>query len=199
VRPKLLSTKLAVNLLPAVGVSIIAAAIQLFPQSLQHIVRYDRAAIAEGEFWRIITGHLAHLGWNHLVMNVAGLWLVTYVFAPAGKPWLWTTGMLATAMLTSAGLYFFNPQLSFYVGLSGVLYGIIVIGALRWIQEGDWMGLLVLVIVAAKIGWEQTFGALPLSQQMAGGPVAVDAHLCGALGGLVIALWSLFRCERETS
>ncbi|MEC7804297.1 MAG: rhombosortase, partial [Pseudomonadota bacterium] len=131
-RPKLLSTELAVNLLPAVGVSIIVAAIQLFPQSLQHIVRYDRAAIAEGEFWRIITGHLAHLGWNHLVMNVAGLWLVTYVFAPAGKPWLWATGMLATAMLTSAGLYFFNPQLSFYVGLSGVLHGIIVIGALRW-------------------------------------------------------------------
>ncbi len=198
-RPKLLSTELAVNLLPAVVISIIAAAIQLFPQSLQHIVRYDRVGIAEGEFWRIITGHLAHLGWNHLAMNVAGLWLVTYVFAPLGKPWLWVTGVFATALLTSAGLYFFYPQLSFYVGLSGVLLGIVVIGALQWIQEGDWMGFLVLVIVAGKIGWEQIFGALPLSQQMAGGPVVVDAHLCGTLGGLVVALWRLFRCERERS
>ena len=192
-RPKLIFTELAINLLPAVVVSAISVAIQLFPQSLRHIVRYDRAAIAEGELWRIITGHLAHLGWSHLAMNVAGLWVVTYVFAPPGKAWVWTAWMFVTAMLTGVGLYFFSPQLSFYVGLSGALHGIIVIGALRWIQQGDWMGLLVLIIVAAKIAWEQVFGALPLSQQMAGGPVAVDAHLWGALGGLAIGLWSLLR------
>lgn len=198
-RPKLLSTELAINLLPAVVISVISVAIQLFPQSLRYIVRYDHAAIAEGELWRIITGHLAHLGWNHLAMNVAGLWLVTCVFAPPGKPWSWTAEMFVTAMLTSAGLYFFSPQLSFYVGLSGTLHGIILIGALRWIQQSDWMGLLVLIIVAAKIGWEQLFGALPLSQQMAGGPVAVDSHLWGALGGLAIGLWSLLRYDRGRS
>ena len=198
-RPKLLSTELAVKLLPAAVIAIIATAIQLLPQSLQHIVRYDRAGIVEGEIWRVITGHVTHLGWNHLAMNVAGLWLVTYVFAPLGKPWLWATFMFATAILTSAGLFFFKPQLSFYVGLSGILHGIIVIGASRWIQEGDWMGFLVLVVVTVKIGWEQTFGALPLSQEMAGGSVVVDAHLCGTLGGLFIALWELLSCARERS
>ncbi|MEE8280791.1 MAG: hypothetical protein V3R50_00295, partial [Gammaproteobacteria bacterium] len=65
-RPKLLSKVLAINLLPAIIVSLIVVAIQFFPQSLQQILRYDRAAISDGELWRIITGHLAHLGWSHL-------------------------------------------------------------------------------------------------------------------------------------
>lgn len=197
-RPKLLSKVLAINLLPAIIVSLIVVAIQFFPQSLRQILRYDRAAISDGELWRIITGHLAHLGWSHLAMNVAGLCLITYIFAPPGKVWVWTAWMFVTALATSAGMYFFSPQLSFYVGLSGVLHGMIVIGALRWIRQGDFMGLFVLIIIVAKIAWEQLFGALPLSQQMAGGPVAVDAHLWGALGGLAVGLWSLIRLRQTT-
>ncbi len=150
-RPKILSKVLATNLLSAIIVSLIVVAIQLFPPSLRQILRYDRAAISEGELWRFITGHLAHLGWSHLAMNVAGLCLVTYIFAPPGKVWVWSAWMFVTAMLTSAGLYFFSPQLSFYVGLSGALHGMIVIGALRWMQHGDFMGLFVLIIVVAKI------------------------------------------------
>ena len=197
-RPKILSKVPATNLLSAIIVSLIVVAIQLFPQSLRQIFRYDRAAISDGELWRLITGHLAHLGWSHLAMNVAGLCLITYIFAPPGKVWVWSAWMFVTAMLTSAGLYFFSPQLSFYVGLSGALHGMIVIGALRWIQQGDFMGLFVLIIVVAKIAWEQLFGALPLSQQMAGGPVAVDAHLWGALAGLAIGLWNLIRWRLST-
>ena len=86
-------------------------------------------------------------------MNVAGLCLITYVFAPPGKVWVWTAWMFVTALATSAGMYFFSPQLSFYVGLSGALHGMIVIGVLRWIQQGDFMGLFVLIIVVAKIAW----------------------------------------------
>ncbi len=198
VRPKRLSKELAFALSPGIIVSLIAAAIQLFPQSLRQTLRYDRAEIAAGELWRIITGHLAHLGWSHLAMNVAGLVLVTYIFAPPGKAWAWSGWMFLAAMLTSAGLYFFSPQLGFYVGLSGALHGMIVIGALRWMQHGDFMGLFVLIIVVAKIVWEQLFGAMPMSQQMAGGPVAVDAHLWGALAGLAIGLWNLIRWRLST-
>ena len=32
--------------------------------------------IAEGEYWRLLSGHFAHLGYPHLALNLAGLLLV---------------------------------------------------------------------------------------------------------------------------
>ena len=42
-------------------------------QRLRMLLQYDRAALATGEWWRLVTGHLVHLGWDHLALNVAGL------------------------------------------------------------------------------------------------------------------------------
>ena len=46
----------------------------------------------------------------------------------------------------------------------------------------------MLVIFAAKLGWEQLAGPLPFTGETAGGPVIVDAHLYGAVGGALAAL-----------
>src|SRR3569623_2737413 len=39
-------------------------------------LRYERAAILDGEMWRLVSGHLVHLGWSRLVLNLAGLALI---------------------------------------------------------------------------------------------------------------------------
>ena len=33
--------------------------------------RYEREAVLDGELWRLVTGHLVHLGWSHTVLNLA--------------------------------------------------------------------------------------------------------------------------------
>ena len=44
------------------------------------------------------------------------------------------------------------------------------------------------MIVAGKLAWEQFAGPLPGSESGSGGPVIVDAHLYGAVGGLLAAV-----------
>ncbi|MEM9492678.1 MAG: rhombosortase, partial [Myxococcota bacterium] len=83
------------------------------------------------------------------------------------------------------GFWLLVPGLTWYVGLSGVLHGLLIAGLIcGWRQAPGESGALG-VVVAAKLAWEQFGGALPGSALTAGGPVIVDAHLFGAAGGLV--------------
>src|SRR3569833_4763439 len=54
-------------------------------------LRYERAAILDGEPWRLVSGHRVHLGWSHLVLNLAVLALIWGLFLRqlATLEWLW--------------------------------------------------------------------------------------------------------------
>jgi hypothetical protein len=41
-------------------------------------------------------------------------------------------------------------------------------------------------ILLCKLGYEFVFGALPGSEDMAGGRVLTEAHLLGAIGGVMV-------------
>jgi rhomboid family GlyGly-CTERM serine protease len=102
----------------------------------------------------------------------------------------WLLILLASAAAIDAGFVFYEPQLQWYVGLSGVLHGALAAGAIAWWrQESRPLALALTVVLAAKLAWEQWHGALPFSGDMT---VVVDAHLYGALGGGLAgaALWA---------
>lgn len=173
------------------GVVALACAAQA--AGLVPALRYDRAAIAAGEAWRLLTGHLVHLGAMHLALNAAGLVLVAALVGPHMRLPAWGTAFVVSALAISAGLWLVAPGLDWYVGLSGVLHGLLVAGAAAAIgerRERLFAGT-VLAAVAAKLVWEQTTGPTPGTAALAGGPVVVDAHLFGALGGLATALGRL--------
>ena len=79
----------------------------------------------------------------------------------------------------------FNPELEWYVGLSGVLHGLLVAGIMANLAVGHRLEIVLLLAVCGKIAWEQLYGPLPGSTEFAGGAVVVDAHFYGLLGGLV--------------
>lgn len=153
-------------------------------------LRYDRVAIAGGEVWRLITGHLVHLGAAHLAVNVAGLALVALLVGRYLSLRAWAATFFLCCLTTAGGLLWLSPDVRWYVGLSGVLHGLLVAGAARAAQRGPerLFNTLVLAIVAAKLGWEQFFGAVPGTSRLAGGSVIVDAHLFGAVGGLAVVV-----------
>ena len=70
-------------------IALVCAGIQALPESAQAWVRYERTGIENGQFWRLVSGHMAHLGWSHLAMNVVGLFLVTWLFATPGRTLEW--------------------------------------------------------------------------------------------------------------
>jgi len=75
-----------------------------------------------------------------------------------------------------------------YVGLSGVLHGIFVFGAIMDIKSKDKTGYLLFIGVWLKIAHEQIYGASTDVSDLIEASVAVDAHLWGAIGGLLFSI-----------
>lgn len=167
------------------GFALLLVGLQFLPVELHRKLWYARDAVADGEYWRLLTGNLVHLGWRHLALNVGALLLGIWVFYPARTPVGWILAQLVCSLVSTLGLYLFSPEVFWCVGMSGALHGLLIIGALDWIRQGDRVGWVLLLIWIAKLGWEQLNGAVPLSAETIGAPVVTDAHLWGAVGGFL--------------
>ena len=158
-------------------------------ESVTQQLRYDALAITDQhQYWRIITAHFTHLGWSHLWLNVAGLMLIFIFFAPCISTKYWIISFLISAIGISLLIYINNPEIRWYVGLSGVLHTLFVLGGIADIKVRKWEGIAFTTIILSKVIYEQIAGPLPGSEEAAGGPVLVDAHFYGAMIGLVLAL-----------
>jgi rhomboid family GlyGly-CTERM serine protease len=159
-------------------------------EALRGALRYDRAAVATGQVWRLVTGHLVHLDAGHALLNAAGLVLLWVLFAGLRTPAYWLGVALMSLLAIDAGFWWLEPQLAWYVGASGLLHGLMAAGTLCLIQDRDRIGIPTALVFAAKIAWEQRVGPLPLETHAT---VIVAAHLYGALGGLLAAALSWAR------
>ena len=68
---------------------------------------------------------------------------------------------------------------------TGVLHGLLIAGTIRGFRELPSESAIIVIIVAGKIGWEQLAGPMPGSESVSGGAVVVNAHLFGAIGGVI--------------
>ena len=151
------------------------------------LLRYDRQGLQNGELWRLLSGHVVHLGWAHFALNATGLALVWLLVGNALGTGRWCIGIIGMVAAIDLGFWFLEPQLAWYVGLSGVLHGVLVAGLILDFDSARVENLIVLLLVAAKLAYEQWFGPLPGSESSAGGPVVVNAHLYGAIAGAALA------------
>jgi rhomboid family GlyGly-CTERM serine protease len=147
------------------------------------LLRYDRAALADGEAWRLLTAHVVHLDLRHALLNGCGLVLMWALFARdyTGRQWLLV--VLGAVVAIDAGLWLLDSTVQWYVGSSGALHGIMAAGALAHLRRREPDGWILAGFVVAKLTWEHWVGPLPL----AGGTVVVDAHLYGVIGGAAVA------------
>lgn len=179
--------------LPALVLLAIAAALELVGQPAREWLRYDRTAIADGEIWRLLSGHVVHLGWSHLALNGAGLLLIVYLVAAQFSALQWLTIVSTVVIGTDLGFWYLQPQLSWYVGLSGLLHGLLAAGTVSGLSRKQAEFGLIGAFLLGKLIYEQLLGPLPGSVESTGGNVVVDAHLYGALGGLLAGLFFAFR------
>ena len=169
--------------------SLVCLLIALLPESIITSLQYHRIQISHGEMWRLLSAHLTHLGWGHLVMNLAGFWLILALFPTIQSPLRCLILLSLLILGTSAGLWLLSPEVTWYRGLSGVLHGLLCWGVLKQLKGQPGVSLFILTFVAIKLAWEQWQGPLPGSESMAAGSVIVDAHLYGAVTGVI--LWGL--------
>ncbi len=176
-----------------VSMLILSVAIAMAGDLGREWLRYDRVWIAQGEAWRFATAHFAHLSWSHLALNGAGLLLVWFLVGAnySLRHWLLVTGVIVLSM--DGAFWVLNPELHWYVGMSGMLHGLLAAGIVARFPRLEPETLVLAALMTIKIGWEQLAGPVPGSVLTSGGPVVVDAHLYGALGGVLGALLARIR------
>lgn len=171
-----------------VAVLILATLLLFGGDTAREWLRFEREAIGTGEVWRLVTGHLVHLGGAHFMLNAVGLGLVWYLVGASFRAAEWTIVAIVSVGAIDLGLWFVNTQLEWYVGLSGLLHGVLAAGLLAGLRQPRLEMLALGVLLLAKLGWEQFNGPLPGSESTSGGPVVVAAHLYGTVGGALAGL-----------
>ncbi|HIP75908.1 MAG TPA: rhombosortase, partial [Psychromonas hadalis] len=149
------------------------------------VLAYHYNAIFNFEWWRLITSTFCHTNFNHLAMNIAGLVVVLLLFPTAFLDLkLWHL-ILFSSLFISFSLLIFTPSLIWYVGLSGVLHGLFTYGVMFDIKNKDKWGRILGLGIAGKIIIEQTFGSPISTAELIAAPVAINAHLYGAISGIL--------------
>jgi rhomboid family GlyGly-CTERM serine protease len=158
----------------------------------RQMLRYERTGLANYQWWRLLSAHLVHLSWEHVLLNCAGLVLLWALFAREYSPrrWLW---ILSVSVLSiDAGLWFLRPGVDWYLGASGVLHGVLAAGACALYRRGETMGAVLLLVLVVKMVYEQQSGSSVFAGDL---PLVPDAHLLGTLGGLIGAFVPRSRVE----
>ncbi len=175
---------------------VVAAA---FGDDGRAVLRYDHPAIADGEYWRLLTGHFAHLGYQHLLLNLAGLLLVWLLVGRHHNTRQWYTVSATSIAIMGLGFWLLDADMRWYVGLSGLLHGLLLAGGISGIRSLPGESMVICAVVVGKLLYEQLVGPLPGSEAVAGGAVIVNAHLYGAVGGGMAAFFFWHRVRRPAS
>ena len=153
---------------------------------------YRRSDIARGELWRLMTAHLMHVNAEHAVLDVAGLFLVAWIFSRELATKRQAFALAIGAAFVDFGLWFFHPEVERYVGLSGALHALFAAGAMGWLlaksstdagsaerTRRTW-GAALLIGLVAKLVLEDAGDAFWLHARF---DVVTAAHRWGSAGG----------------
>ena len=159
-------------------------------------LRWDRAALAEFEWWRLWTGHLIHASWPHVGLNAFGLVLIAWLFPEPHSARWHLLRFMWLALATSMMMWWWVPDLDWYVGMSGVLHGSFVMGLWWLFRQGDRLAFVLLVLLAGKLLLEHFYGPVTSDEELVGVPVLTQAHSFGAIAACIwmpIEAWVIFR------
>lgn len=175
---------------------IIAVSITAFKPEGPELLRYDQFAIQQGEWWRFLTAHFTHSTWNHLLLNMLGLIIMSYLFLHVASWQRWLSIMFFGSLFCSACFYFFAGESYIYVGMSAVLHSVIIAFAILDYKNFKLGSIILLVGTLAKVIWEQSPWYIESSGEFIGGRVATESHFYGAIAGLILGLvfqiWEYF-------
>ncbi len=173
---------------PVLAILATSFAIYLSGDRVKDCLEYQRQAISSGQWWRLLSAHLVHLNLTHLLMNSAALIVIWGLVSPAtSNTRCWT--IIAISMLgISLSLILWNPNLVWYVGLSGVLHGLVVAAIYSLLKQNHRIfAILLFSGLCLKLVTEQRYGSsMSVTASIIGGPVIVDAHFYGAIIGLIV-------------
>ena len=159
----------------------------------QEPLRYQHDWWQSGQVWRIVTANWVHVGWAHMALNMLGLAVCVSLAHPCWSVKRWFLNSLCLGIGISILFTLQNPDLHWYVGFSGVLFGLYFLAAHDLYARDPLIALLMGGAIVIKIILEQYTSIDLDSSDLIGAPVIVDAHLYGLLIAIAIALiWATY-------
>ncbi len=165
--------------LPFVVLSVLITTLLMLQGSdLAGLFMYDRQAISSGDYWRLISAHFVHLSWEHTFLNILGVLFCSLICRNLFRMELFFE-VLYLSLGISLLLWVFNPELADYVGFSGVLYGLFLLGI--WPQRQDKFMLIMLAVIVLWAIWQWLIGGSEEEEVFIGGNIVGIAHIYGLL------------------
>lgn len=131
------------------------------------VLDYNRELIIDGEYWRLFSGNFNHTNIYHLLLNLSALAVMAGLHYRYYSSGIYACLIILLSIGVGTGILWLSPETQLYVGLSGVLHGIIVVGAILDITQRYYSGYLLLVGTVIKVINEQLFdNSLAMSQQI---------------------------------
>lgn len=151
---------------------------------------FDRQLLVQGQYWRLLTAHLVHSNNIHLLLNVCALALVLMLFDKLLTVRAYITLIVLSACVQSIAFYYLLPNVETYVGLSGVLHTLYVAATIQLLAQTKErvMASVLLMLVTLKLLTENLGQGISVSQAMINSRVLVEAHLYGAMIGVLAGL-----------
>lgn len=178
----------------------------LFTNQFPTAFIYDQQLAADGQWWRILTYPLVHLGWYHLLLDVSAVAFLWREVEEIGL--FYKLGLWSICSVTSlAACIAWSPHLAStgLCGLSGIAHGLAVFVSLNWIHRAHskrvketttWRsylpGTLLFLCLMLKSAYELFTAQIFFASIHPGylGIPLVHSHIGGVLGGvLAMMLW----------
>ena len=176
---------------PSLAVAL-ALVVYAWPGADRALV-YERAAILDGQVWRLITGHWVHfsvsqLGYDATVLAISG-WRIE-----ARRYRYFLPLCVLSALAIGLSLLAILPDMALYGGLSGIAMASTVYLPLRALDEPQpWRGVAIAVLVTCtgKVVVEVVTGHVALIgvDRMQVVPVPLS-HIVGAISAVAVCIWA---------
>lgn len=176
------------QVLAPLTVIIISLFAFIFDNGLSESLVYQRSLVNQGEIWRAFSGHFFHTNGFHFLLNGAAVIMLWALHGHFYTIKSYAFVFIVSAIICSVGIHWFSLDINQYVGLSGVLHGLFIWGAIEDIKAKERTGYFLLLGILLKIAHEQFYGASEDVAALIGANVAINAHLWGAIGGIVAVL-----------
>ena len=194
---------------PCASLVLAASAVLVFswPGLAAHL-QYDRAAIAAGEVWRLVSGHWTHYSLDHFVWD--GLAFAALGVACERKSRSrFLVCLIASALTISLSVWRLLPEMQVYRGLSGIDSALFtLLAAMMWNdarrreQSGDQAIAIACVIgFLLKVAFELLTGSTVFVREIGLDAVGVPlAHIVGASCGFLAGMdWQVVLRSSHTT
>lgn len=139
---------------------------------------YDVNAVNNFQFWRFFSANFLHTNLYHMLLNLSAFILIYYLYENNFSFELYIFLFISLCFSITISIYFFSKEIIYYVGLSGVLHGLLIYSLYL---ERTKVSYFMIILVYGKVLYEQIIGSNREIEILIDAKVAVDAHFYGVL------------------